>query len=151
MAHTHTTVIHPSTSDLGSLFHRYKKGQITDLENFKYITIHPQYIVILQIEDSSKMDDLLNQGFIEFNNKENKYKLSAEYSEDYDKLLGVTVQGLNNMENWFNGFILFNEKHQLGLSVNMYKVYDNNEIISKRITCTQDFLSFLNETGICVY
>ena len=97
------------------------------------------------------MDDLLNQGFIEFNNKENKYKLSAEYSEDYDKLLGVTVQGLNNMENWFNGFILFNEKHQLGLSVNMYKVYDNNEIISKRITCTQDFLSFLNETGICVY
>ena len=49
------------------------------------------------------------------------------------------------------GFILFNEKNQLGLSVNMYKVYDNNEIISKRITGTQDFLSFLNETSICVY
>ncbi len=49
------------------------------------------------------------------------------------------------------GFILFNEKHQLGLSVNMYKVYDNNEIISKRITGTQDYLSLLKETGVCVY
>ena len=151
MAHTHATVIHPSASDLVSLFYRYKQGHIKDIENFKYITIHPQYIVILQIEDSSKMETLLNMGFIELNDKENKYKLSAEYSKDYDELLGASVQGLNNMEKWFNGFILFNEKYQLGLSVNLYKVYDNNEIISKRITGTHDFLSFLNETGICVY
>ena len=148
MAHTHTKAIHPSSGDLASLFARYQRGDITDIENFKFIIIAPEYVVVLQIEDTYKMNALLNNGFLEL--KDNKYALSNRYNERYDKLLASSSYEMGYPEGWFRSFVNFNNEIQSGIRINLYRITSKDDITSKIITIPDDIVNFVNNKKVCV-
>ena len=57
--HTHDCEIHLSTADLCSLYRRYMRGDISNISEFKYISVSPDYIVVLQINNEQQVRNLI--------------------------------------------------------------------------------------------
>ena len=151
LAHTHIDVIHPSIADLGSIYRRYYKGCISDIENFKYIIVSPVYFVIFKIEDTDRMDVLIRDSLIiqKVFTDDNKYRyeFSKTIAREYSHYIPIDA---NSIEGHFSNFMSFFEYLNPGLSVSVYKTnVASGEMIYKQIRNREDFNNLINRTGIC--
>lgn len=148
MVHTHELEIHLSKSDLVSIFRRFQRGDIADIENFRYSIVSPEYFVVVQIDDPNKMIELLNNNFIYLNN-EGKIKLAKKYEDIYDKYV-VNTQN-SSIEDYFKLFVQFLTNLNSGLKLSLHKVDSESESdMSKYINSPQDVNDFLNKINNCI-
>lgn len=148
MVHTHCLEIHLSLQDLKTLYSSYARGYITDVENFKYTVVSPEYFIVLQIEDEEKIKTLLDNGFLEESITDNTYTLNEKYEQDYKDLI-FNKQDYS-IEDYFSDFIRYMNNIESGFSISLHRTdTTTNQIISKYIKDSTDIQKLLELQDVC--
>lgn len=148
MVHTHCLEIHLSLQDLKTLYSSYARGYITDVENFKYTVVSPEYFIVLQIEDEEKIKTLLDNVFLEESITDNTYTLNEKYEQDYKDLI-FNKQDYS-IEDYFSDFIRYMNNIESGFSISLHRTdTTTNQIISKYIKDSTDIQKLLELQDVC--
>lgn len=136
--HTHDCEIHLSKADLCSLYRRYMRGDISNISEFKYISVSPDYIVVLQINNEQQVRNLIESENIltrvDLDNNKYTYELSDYYKQRY---ISSIQNGENKgVEDYFKDFVNYMNEINSGFSISMYRIDKTSNIISGKLINT---------------
>ncbi len=150
MVHTHVLEFHLSLADLKTLYSTYARGYITDIENFTYAVVSPEYFVVLQIEDEEKMNDVINNVMIRSTDTNGVYRwdfCEYVYKSYYNY---IPQESDKSEEEYFTNFMEFINDFDTGLSISVHKTdTTTKEVTSKYILDQSDFQDLINLVKIC--
>lgn len=150
MVHTHALEIHLSLSDLRTLYNSYARGYITDIANFTYTVVSPEYFIVLQIDDEEKVKDVINNLMTNSIDEKGvkKYQFIDYQCNQYRNY--VPNERGKSIEEYFSCFMEFMTDFESGLSISLHKTdATTNEIISKHILESSDVQDFISLYQIC--
>lgn len=150
MVHTHALEIHLSLSDLKILYSSYARGYITDVDNFTYTVVSPEYFIVLQIDDEEKVKDVINNLMTSSIDERGvkKYQFVDYQLKQYKRY--IPSERGKSIEEYFSCFIEFMTDFESGLSISLHKTdATTNEIISKYILESSDVQDLISLYQIC--
>ncbi len=150
--HTHDSAIHPSIADLKKLYWRFRQDDIYDYNNFRNTIITQDYIMVMEVDDISRIRHLvIEENIVMESDDDYSLTFNEWYENQYNNIVTPSTSA-SSYEEIFVRFLSFMDQINSGFKISLHKIDESTKVVTSQnvddITNYHDL--FNNPISTCI-